>query len=474
MYNHRQLAIYLLTILVACCIFLIDLFLPLGVAAGVPYVAVIMMGWWLHKPQYIFISAALCTVLIALGFALSVPGGVAWMVSVNRGLAAFAIWVTATLLYLAKIRESRVLESEEKLRLLTNSVPVAIAYVDASQRFRFNNATHCRWLNKKPEELRGRRFDEIVPENFYAEAQPYIERALKGEEVGYEFEAVFPDGRRRHLFAVYVPDLDPVGTVRGFSALIEDITERKSVEKMKSEFISIASHELRTPLTSVVGSLGLILGGATGELPPKTVEILNIAKNNVDRLARLINNVLDLERIESGALNYVWEQVDLTALVQEAIEANTSYADGFGVGLRMAETPPEAVVQASKDALMQVLTNLLSNAAKFSPSGSEVVVALSSGKAGVRVTVSDEGPGIPEEFHDTLFDRFTQVESQDSRTRGGSGLGLSIAKGIVEHHGGRIGFETELGKGTRFYFDLPWTPSTQTVSKGTNSRTRTE
>jgi signal transduction histidine kinase len=227
------------------------------------------------------------------------------------------------------------------------------------------------------------------------------------------------------------------------------------VERRKAEFISVVSHELRTPLTSIAGSLGLIKGGVAGELPEQAKAMVDIAARNADRLVMLINDILDMNKFESRKVSLNLQPVDLMALVEEAIETNRPYAGQFGVRLVLREAQPGVQVRADPDRLIQVLTNLLSNAAKFSPYGETVMVRLRRDGQMIRVEVSDHGPGIPEEFHPRIFDKFAQVDSSDSRAKGGTGLGLSISKAIIERLGGRIGFETEVGLGTTFFFELP-------------------
>jgi len=242
---------------------------------------------------------------------------------------------------------------------------------------------------------------------------------------------------------------------RGFVGTIRDITERKEADDMKSEFVSTVSHELRTPLTSIKGSLGLIRSGAIAELPDKLKGMLDIAYNNSDRLVRLINDILDIEKIEAGKMDYQMEPVDLVPLLKQAIESNKGYGDEYKVSFSYLSDLSEARVEGDHDRLMQVLANLLSNAAKFSPAGSNVDISLSSHDTGFRIEVADNGPGIPKAFHDKIFGKFSQSDSSDTRQKGGTGLGLNISKAIVTKHGGTIGFVTEADKGTTFHFDLP-------------------
>ena len=256
------------------------------------------------------------------------------------------------------------------------------------------------------------------------------------------------DGRTIEVRANPMPD-------GGFVATYTDISERKRVERLKSEFVSTVSHELRTPLASMVGSLGLILGGAGGEVSPSARPLLDIAHNNGNRLQRLINDILDIEKIEAGKMEFELRHLALPLLVEQATEANRAYVEGRGAKLALAAPLPNVILEGDLDRLLQVMANLLSNAAKFSPPGAAVTIGAEQSGDRVRIRVTDRGPGIAEDFRDRIFGKFAQADSSDARQKGGTGLGLSISKAIVEHHRGEIGFETELGTGTTFYVDLP-------------------
>ncbi len=233
--------------------------------------------------------------------------------------------------------------------------------------------------------------------------------------------------------------------------------------RAKSEFLAVVSHELRTPLTSIFGSLRLLRGGAAGDIPDCAKKMIDIACRNSDRLILLINDILDIEKIESGHMELKPERLEITDLVRSAIDANRGFAETRGLTLQLVEALAGVRIEGDGNRLMQVLTNLLSNAIKFSPHDQKVEIAVRRRGSAVRVSVRDHGPGIAEEFHGAVFDKFTQFDSSDSRGNGGSGLGLSICKAIVELHGGKIGFDSEMGKGTTFYFDLPITAPPRVV-----------
>jgi PAS domain S-box-containing protein len=240
-------------------------------------------------------------------------------------------------------------------------------------------------------------------------------------------------------------------------AVIIDISERKRLERLKEEFVATVSHELRTPLTSIAGSLGLLAGQMPAAMSESQKKLVKIAQANCERLVRLINDILDMEKIESGRVAFEFSRINLRLAAEQAIEANRGFAEGFGVNVRLHDASVDAEVNADPDRLSQLITNLLSNAIKFSPRDAEVLVAVARAQIGnaFRVSVRDHGSGVPEGFKPHIFEKFAQAEGPESRIKGGTGLGLCIAQQIVERLGGQIGFEDALGGGTTFYVDLP-------------------
>ncbi|GMU02565.1 hypothetical protein KH5H1_66850 [Corallococcus caeni] len=258
--------------------------------------------------------------------------------------------------------------------------------------------------------------------------------------------AVFP---AELTFARVHADGPPRTTV-----FVRDLTERKAVERMKNEFVSTVSHELRTPLTSIRGSLGLLENGIVGELPSQALDMVRIARTNTERLIRLINDILDLEKMESGMLELKLQPQTAQDLVEATLAGVQGMAEAAHVSLRSdVEGAPQ--VKGDRDRLIQVLTNLVSNAIKFSPQGASVVVAAGLTADGrVRFSVTDQGSGIPEEKLPRLFGRFQQLDASDTRSKGGTGLGLAISQAIVEQHGGRIDVSSPPGQGATFHFTL--------------------
>lgn len=233
--------------------------------------------------------------------------------------------------------------------------------------------------------------------------------------------------------------------------------QRKQIENIKSEFISLVSHELRTPITAIHGALGLIAGDMETDLPPQVSHLVSIANKNSERLIRLINDILDIDKIDAAQMYFEMQPEPLAPLLQQAIETNTVYASRLGVKIWL-EPVPDIIVNVDSKRLSQVMANLLSNAAKYSPSGGTVTVSVKSQSNGrIRVNVTDQGPGIRDDFKPHIFEKFSQADDALTSTKQGAGLGLYISKRIVEHMCGNIGYVSPPGKGATFWFELPST-----------------
>jgi len=239
--------------------------------------------------------------------------------------------------------------------------------------------------------------------------------------------------------------------------VIRDISERREVDRVKNEFVSAVSHELRTPLTSIAGSLGLLAGGAAGELPPQARKLVAIANQNSARLDRLINDILDLEKSTQGKLAFDLQRQSLWPVLKQVIEANQPYAMKFNVHLQLEPNEHDVLVAIDAVRLGQVLTNVISNAIKFSPRNETVTVRFEASQSSVRIAVQDRGPGIPDEFRAKIFQRFAQADGSDTRAKGGTGLGLSIAKSLIKKMQGDITYDSS-SQGTTFYVSLPLAP----------------
>lgn len=240
-----------------------------------------------------------------------------------------------------------------------------------------------------------------------------------------------------------------------YNGVLLDITERKRMERMRDEFVATVSHELRTPLTSILGSLKLADSGQLGDVPAMVAELHRISIRNADRLLLLINDLLDMSKIESGMLSLQLETLPLLPIVQDVMAMNQAYAQSFGVTLLLEAPVGDVMATVDRNRLQQILTNLLSNACKFSPAGEQVVLSLKAQGGQVCLSVTDHGPGIPDSFRHRLFSKFAQADSSDTRQKGGTGLGLVITKALVERMAGQIQVESVPDVETRFSVILP-------------------
>lgn len=349
--------------------------------------------------------------------------------------------------------EAALRRSEARLRLTANTLPALICYVDTEQRYGFNNQTYEDWYGIPIAELQGRYIWESLGNEDYTRIQPQVEAALAGRQTSFETELTTPDGKSRCLMVTYIPEIDEHGDVKGFFGLSNDISDRKAAERMKDEFVSIVGHELRTPLTSIHGSLRLLASKQLGTLTPQGQEFLEISLKNTQRLTRLINDVLDLERMESGRATLSIQACNLADLMRQAAQAMQAMADTKEINLEVA--PLVVTAHVDPDHIIQVLTNLLSNAIKFSASGTTVWLSACRQAEAILVQVKDQGRGIPSDRLEAIFERFQQIDASDSRELGGTGLGLAICKNIVQQHGGKIWVESVLGVGSTFFFTLP-------------------
>jgi PAS domain S-box-containing protein len=271
------------------------------------------------------------------------------------------------------------------------------------------------------------------------------------------------DGTSIEVSVAVSPIEDPTGRVTGFLHLSKDITEKKRYEErlkeldtMKSDFVSSVSHELRTPLTAIKGSIDNMLDGLTGELNEKQIRYLGRIKSNTDRLARLINDLLDLSRIEAGRIELKPARLEVATLARDITETLRPIAAEKMIEFEITPAKGPVTAWADRDKITQVIMNLIGNALKFTPSLGRITVAIEcNGDGWVQVSIADTGPGIPRSEAEKIFDKFYQVASADRHKARGTGLGLSISKSLVEMHGGKIWMESEVGRGSTFFFTLP-------------------
>ena len=361
-------------------------------------------------------------------------------------------------------------EAEEALHLATRqrelileSVGDGIYGIDLEGHLTFINEAAARMLGYKPDELTGRDLHELIHHS-HSDGTPYsrmtspILQGMRRRETVRMRDEVFwrRDGTSIPVEYSANPLIED-GQISGMVVAFQDISERRRLEKMKDEFISTVSHELRTPLTSLRASLGLISSGSLEKRPEKKRQMIEMAIGNCDRLVRLVNDILDFDKVEKGRLPLHRVQVEAVDLLRRAADVAHTSASQVHISFRIEAIP--APVVADEDRILQVLNELVSNAIKFSPP--ETMIRLGAEPAGeshARFIIEDQGHGIAPEKLEHIFDRFQQGDASDSRALGGTGLGLALCRSIIEQHGGRIWAESTPGKGSRFLFTLPSTP----------------
>ena len=358
--------------------------------------------------------------------------------------------------------EKSLVQMEARYRGLLEAAPDAMVVVNPAGEIVLLNVQAEKQFGYPRDELIGQKVTNIIPvgfaERLIADDLRSAEEAL-AQQIGAGIELI---GRRKDGsgFPIEIM-LSPLMSDDGIlvTAAIRDISARKlesaRVKRLKDEFIATVSHELRTPLTSIAGALALLSSNAAGKLPDSASHFITIAYNNSQRLVRLVNDILDIEKIELGKVTLVLEPVDIRSVLEQAMEDTRAYAKSYGVRISLQASTTPCELQSDADWLVQIVTNLLSNAIKFSPRDGEVVVAVEKGNGTTRISVRDHGPGIPDDFKHEIFEKFAQADSSDTRQKGGTGLGLSIVKQMVTRLGGQVGFGDAKSGGTTFYVDFP-------------------
>ncbi|MGH8481276.1 MAG: ATP-binding protein [Nevskiaceae bacterium] len=401
--------------------------------------------------------------LIAVGLLQSSANLLAEAEGVGQKLAAQADTLEA--------QERKIQQALTLTTMILDHVSVAIYSTDRSGVITRFNQTAEKWLGYAEQEAVGR----LTPAAFHdrAELRLYADQLIRGQRLpatggvdtllamprrGYpehrEWTLVRKDGTRFPASVSVVPLEDDRGEIHGFVLVANDLSHQKEVELLKNEFVSTVSHELRTPLTSIRGSLGLLVGGVAGALPGPAQSLLDIAQRNTQRLILLVNDILDIEKIEAGKMRFAFKALELDAVAAEAVQNAEGLAGTRGVRLVRRATAPGLRVHADEQRLLQVLANLLSNAIKFSPEGGTVEIDVGAEPGHGRVQITDHGGGIPEASQSRIFQKFFQADSSSARAQGGTGLGLSICKALVERMDGRVGFRSRPGE-TVFEFTLP-------------------
>ena len=344
--------------------------------------------------------------------------------------------------------------------LILNNATDGILGVGLDNRPTFLNPAGVRILGMTLTEIQGKTIHEAVHHS-HADGTPWPEEECmntvamrRGDPVPILEDTFWrPDGTSFPVEYSSTPMFDEDGNQLGAVVVFRDVTDRRAIERLKGEFVSTVSHELRTPLTSIRGALGLLSSGLLGPIAEKGQRMLEIAVANTDRLVRLINDILDLERIESGKIELTRGTVDAQAVMNQAREGLQSIADEAGI--RIVTEPAAGSLWGDSDRIIQMLTNLIGNAIKFSPAGTTVTLGGTAGVDDFTFRIADQGRGVPDDKLDAIFERFSQVDASDSRHNGGSGLGLAICQSIVNAHGGRIWAEKNDPAGTRLQFTIP-------------------
>ncbi len=347
--------------------------------------------------------------------------------------------------------------SEETFRQAMENASIGMALVTPDGRFMKVNASLCELLGYSEAELLATDFQSITHPADLESDLLQVRKVLEGGIARFRMEKRYFHKSGRVVWALLSASLarDAAGKPNYFISQIQDVSEQHEIERVKSEFISTVSHELRTPLTSIRGSLGLVLGTMADKLPPAARNLLDIAQGNSDRLILLINDILDIDKIAAGNMRFDLQPQSLAKITAAAVRDNESYARKFDARIVLESIDANLRIRVDETRYLQVLSNLLSNAAKFSPAGGTITVSARAVNKTARVSVMDRGRGIPAAFHGRVFEKFSQLDSSAARQAGGTGLGLYIARALVEHMGGCIGFESRENAGSTFWIEFP-------------------
>jgi PAS domain S-box-containing protein len=358
---------------------------------------------------------------------------------------------------LQKQQQQELKVSEETFRAAMENASIGMALVSPAGQWLRVNKSLCEMLGYTSDEFSDMTIRDVTSPDDIPKSISNLQKILSGEINAYESEKRYLHKNGHIVWALLNVSIvrNNDGTPNYLVAQIHNINERKEMEQMKDEFVSIVSHELRTPLTSIRGSLGLIVGSLSKDLPAQVAHLIGIAHKNAERLILLINDILDIDKIAAGKMRFDLKHENVAQFMQQAVEANRAYAHKFNVDIALAEIPPDLTINVDADRLMQALSNLLSNAAKFSKPGGIVEASVETRGNKIRINVHDSGSGIPEEFRARIFGKFLQADSSVRREKGGTGLGLHITREIVTHMEGAIDFDSVLGEGTTFWIEFP-------------------
>jgi PAS domain S-box-containing protein len=405
-------------------------------------------------------------------FIASQRGALPVAVLIAGMLIAVLTAISLRYILMSRLKSARLVESNNLNMAILASTPYLVIATDQQGKvITFNQAAE-KALGYSADEIVGRETPSLwhdpaevaaraaaLSEELHETVRPGFEVLVsKSLHLGIhssEWTFIRKDGSRFPGNLTVTTLRDHRGVPTGYLGVVEDITQRSQMERLKNEFISVVSHELRTPLTSIRGSLGLLLGAFKQELPQKVKALIEIAYNNCERLIPLINDILDIDKIASGHMRFEMQEESVAALTMQAVQANEAYARKFNVSISVAPIDEKLRIVVDAARYQQVLSNLLSNAAKFSPAGGVIEVSAEARDGRASIAVRDYGEGISENFQSRIFGKFSQADSSATRAKGGTGLGLHIAKQLVERMKGTIEFTTTLGMGTTFRVEFP-------------------
>lgn len=370
-----------------------------------------------------------------------------WATYLLVNLIAFYVVVRCFISYNASLQAT----TQHQFRQWIDDLPLGIVVQGSNNQPYYSNQAAKDLLGAKPHQPQA--YVAGSHESYPALQMPAVQ-ALQGKTCKLDDMEIEQAGQRRAIQAWGRPGYNAEGELIFGISVYEDISDRKQLDLLKNHFVSTVSHELRTPLTSIHGALGLVLGNALGEPEPKIRAMLEIAEQNSQRLIRLINDILDMQKVEAGQMSFHLTRLQLAPWLTNAIKQLEGYALKHQVHFELTPVVNDVWLYADPNRLMQVLANILSNAAKFSPANATVHISVELFTDFVRIAIKDHGSGIEDKFKSVIFRPFSQSDTSDIRRFGGTGLGLSISKSIVEQHGGTLWFESSLGKGSTFFIDL--------------------
>jgi len=366
-----------------------------------------------------------------------------------------------------------------------NACVFGIVIVDSDYSITVWNTWFERYTSINKEEALGKSLFDVFPEMQNTRLHATVDSAIKQSSSSYLSQALnktpFPlkNPRKNNELIQHAMSIKPIRMVNGTRCCmiqVEDVTAAvkretqlkilmhqaeidkhtaQNLVKMKSNFMSTVSHELRTPLTSISGALNLITNRIAGDIPEQLVDMIELAQRNTERLLNLVNDILDIDKIESGMMSYTMEKINVIDLLQQAVAENKGLAVKLNINFHISECSNDLYIEADHDRLMQVMCNLMSNAAKFSPPNEQVSIGARLDNNQVRINVTDNGSGISKDFRRSIFDKFTQDKKTDAPHPGGTGLGLAICQTIIQQHHGEIDFICPKEGGTEFFFLLP-------------------